>query len=56
MVELLVGIYGRFVFNREVILVIFYSVFDFKGYEVVLKKLIDKEINEWVDVDKIIDF
>lgn len=55
-VELSAGIYERLAFNREVTLAISHSASDLKGYEVVLKKLIDKETNEWVDVDKTIDF
>lgn len=55
-VELSAGIYERLAFNREVTLAISHSASDLKGYEVVLKKLIDKETNEWVDADKTIDF
>ena len=55
-VELSAGIYERLAFNKEVTLAISHSASDLKGYEVVVKKLIDKETNEWVDVDETVDF
>ena len=55
-VELSAGISERLPFNKEVTLAISHSASDLKGYEVVVKKLIDKEANEWVDVDETVDF
>ena len=55
-VELSPGISERLTFNREVTLAISHSASDLKGYEVVVKTLIDKDSNEWVDVDKTVDF
>jgi len=43
-------------FNKEVTLAISHSASDLKGYEVVVKKLIDKDTNEWMDVGKTVDF
>ena len=36
-------------FNTEVRLVLSHSAPDLHGYELVIKKLVDKESNEWVD-------
>lgn len=55
-VELSTDIPEGFGFNKEVTLAISHSAADLKGYEVVVKKLIDKENDEWVDVDKTVDF
>ena len=55
-IELSAGLYDRLAFNKEVTLAISHSASDLKGYEVVVKKLIDKETNEWVDVDETVDF
>ena len=38
-------------FNTRVKLSLSYSVTDLRGYEVVIKQLIDKETNNWNDVD-----
>ena len=38
-------------FNAEVKLFLSHSAPDLKGYEMVLKRQIDKECNEWEDVD-----
>lgn len=43
------------VFNNRVTLAISHSAADLKGYEVVVKKLIDWDSNEWVDVDETVD-
>ena len=51
-VELSTEISEGFVFNKEVTLAISHSAPDLKGYEVVVKQLIDRNSNEWVDVDK----
>jgi hypothetical protein len=55
-VELSTGISEGLTFNKEVTLAISHSATDLKGYEVVVKRLIDKDTNEWVDVDKTVDF
>ena len=55
-VELSTGICKGLKFNKEVVLAISHSASDLKGYEVVVKKLIDKDTNEWVDVDNTVDF
>ena len=55
-VELSSGIAEGLAFNKEVTLAISHSASDLKGYEVVVMKLIDKDTNEWVDVDKTVDF
>ena len=55
-VELSTGISEELTFNKEVTLAISHSASDLKGYEVVVKKLIDKDTNEWVDVDKTFEF
>ena len=55
-VELSTGISKGLTFNKEVTLAISHSATDLKGYEVVVKKLIDKDTNEWEDVDKTVDF
>ena len=55
-IELSAGLYDRLAFNKEVTLAISHSASDLKGYEVVVKKLIDKETNKWVDVDETVDF
>jgi len=55
-VELSASISEGLAFNKEVTLAISHSASDLKGYEVVVKKLIDKDTNEWVDVDKTVDF
>ncbi len=54
-VELSTDITGELVFNKEVTLAISHSAADLKGYEVVVKKMIDRDSNEWVDVDKTVD-
>ena len=43
-------------FSKEVTLAISHSASDLNGYEVVVKKLIDKDTNEWVDLDKTVNF
>lgn len=55
-VELSPGISERYTFNKEVTLAISHSASDLKGYEVIVKTLIDKDTNEWVDVNKTVDF
>ena len=55
-IELSAGISEGLAFNKEVTLAISHSAADLKGYEVVVKKLIDKDINEWVEVDETVDF
>jgi len=55
-VELSTGISEGLSFSKEVTLAISHSASDLNGYEVVVKKLIDKETNEWVDVDKTVNF
>ena len=55
-VELSPGISDKLTFNKEVTLAISHSACDLKGYEVILKTLIDKDTNKWVDVDKTVDF
>ena len=54
-IELSTDIPGELAFNKEVTLAISHSAADLKGYEVVMKKLIDRDSNEWVDVDKTVD-
>ena len=55
-VELSTDISEGLTFNKEVTLAISHSASDLKGYEVVVKKLIDKDTNEWMDVGKTVDF
>lgn len=43
-------------FNKEVTLGISHSALDLKGYEVVIKTLIDRERNEWKDVEQTVDY
>ena len=43
-------------FHKEVTLGISHSAPDLKGYEVVVKTLINRDRNEWEDVDKTVDF
>ncbi|XP_068705818.1 uncharacterized protein [Montipora foliosa] len=47
---------GAFEFNNEVKLVLSHSAPDLKGYELVIKSLIDAETNEWEEVDGSEDF
>ena len=54
-VELSTEISEGFLFNKEVTLAISHSAADLKGYEVVVKQLIDRDSNEWVDVDETVD-
>ena len=54
-IELSTDIPGELAFNKEVTLAISHSAADLKGYEVVVKKMIDTDSNEWVDVDKTVD-
>ena len=42
-------------FNKEVTLVISHCAADVKGYEVVMKMLIDRDSNEWVDIFGTVD-
>ncbi|XP_068705854.1 uncharacterized protein [Montipora foliosa] len=56
-----IGIYANtdavaFEFNNEVKLVLSHSAPDLKGYELVIKRLVDAETNEWEDVDGSEDF
>ena len=43
-------------FHKEVTLGISHCAPDLKGYEVVIKTLIDRDRNEWEDVEKTVDF
>ena len=43
-------------FNKEVTVGISHSGPDLRGYEVVIKILIDAERNEWKDVEQTVDF
>lgn len=43
-------------FNKEVTLGISHSALDLKGYEVVVKTLINRERNEWEDVEQTVDY
>ena len=54
-IELSTDIPGEPAFNKEVTLAISHSAADLKGYEVVVKNVIDRDSNEWVDVDKTVD-
>ena len=47
---------GAFEFNNEVKLALSHSAPDLKGYELVIKRLIDAETNEWEEVDGSEDF
>ena len=42
-------------FNKAVTLVISHCAADLKGYEVVVKMLIDRDSNEWVDIFGTVD-
>ena len=54
-IELSTDIPGELVFNKKVTLAISHSAADLKGYEVAVKTMIDRDSNEWVDVDKTVD-
>ena len=54
-IELSTDIPGELAFNKEITLAISHSAADLKGYEVVVKKLIERDSNLWVDVDKTVD-
>ena len=43
-------------FNKEVTLGISHSALDLKGYEVVIKTLVDRKRNEWKDVEQTVDY